>query len=262
MWTHKKQFGQHFLTDTHAVIRMCEAAAIQEGDTVLEIGPGQGVLTSALLDRGATVYSIEKDNDLIPLLEEKFASEINNKKLIIVHKDIRDITTSDLPSCHYKLVANIPYYITGEIIRTSLTADAQPSSITLLVQDEVARRICSVESGNLLQLSVHAYGNPKYIKKVKAGSFNPPPKVDSAIIHIANISKDFFEHISENLFFEILHVAFNQKRKTILKTLGEKYGKDVVQKILDTHDISIRARPEELSLTQWSCVVKGIKKYF
>jgi len=258
MWKHKKQFGQHFLTDNHAIHTMCDASNIQEEDVVLEIGPGQGVLTSVLLERGATVYAIEKDNDLIPVLEEKFMVALASKKLIIVHKDIRDVVAEDLPQIRYKLVANIPYYITGEIIRTFLTAENHPTSITLLVQEEVARRICSTEDGNLLQLSVHAYGTPKYIKKVKAGSFFPPPKVDSAIIHISNISKDYFTGFSEESFFEVLHVAFNQKRKTLLKTLGGKYGKDIAEIALNKGEISTKARPETLKLEEWATLVQKI----
>ena len=259
MWKHKKQFGQHFLTDGHAILKMCEVSNIQEEDIVLEIGPGKGVLTASLLEYGATVYAIEKDNDLIPFLEEKFKDALASKKLIIVHKDIRDIESSDLPQKEYKLVANIPYYITGEIIRTFLTSLHQPTSITLLVQEEVARRICSETKTNLLQLSVRAYGEPKYVKKVKAGSFNPPPRVDSAIMHIANISRNSFKGIDEEKFFEVLHVAFNQKRKTILKTLGTAYGKERMESILeDEVSPSKKARPEEVALADWLYITQKI----
>lgn len=251
IFRHKKQFGQNFLTDIHAIQKMCDAAHVQEEDFVVEIGPGKGVLTSALLERGATVCVIEKDNDLIPILEERFFKEVENKKLKIIHKDVRDISVDDLPNNGYKLVANIPYYITGEIIRDFLTRENKPTSITLLVQDEVAKRICQENKGSLLRLSVLAYGEPKYIKRVKAGSFNPPPKVDSAIIHISNISRDKFENVNEEIFFEVLHVAFNQKRKTLLKSLSSKYSKDLVLQSLNSANIDPKTRPEELSLSDW-----------
>lgn len=251
MWYAKKHFGQHFLTDAHAIEKMCEAAHVQEENNTIEIGPGKGVLTLALLERGATVYAIEKDNDLIPLLEERFAEYIQKGRLVLIHKDIRDIDDSVLPQGDYKLIANIPYYITGEIIRLFLTRTHHPTSITILIQEEVARRICNDEKTNLLQLSVCAYGTPHYIKKVKAGSFNPPPKVDSAIIHISNISKDNFQHVSEKRFFDILHAAFNQKRKTVLKSLSVLEPKEKVLKALILSQIEPNARPEDISLEQW-----------
>lgn len=242
----KKQFGQNWLIDQTVVRDMVEASQVKPGEIVVEIGPGQGVLTEALLKAGATVIAIEKDRDLIPILEEKFGRPTS--KLVILERDVRDIDIADIVGNQpYKVVANIPYYITGLIIRQFLSSDHQPRSMTLLVQREVADRIVaptviSNHQGkhSVLSLSVAVFGNPHKVRNVKAGAFRPIPKVDSAILQINDISQNWFSdnQISKGQFFKVIKNGFNQKRKTLSASLGitDKYS---------------RSRPEDLNLENW-----------
>lgn len=234
----KKTLGQNFLKNPAVVRTMVQTADVQPGDTVLEIGPGKGALTEALLAAGAHVIAIEKDADLIPLLEEKFARQ----HITIIQGDVREY----IPEGEYKVAANIPYYITGEIIRQFLESDHQPTSMTLLVQKEVAQRIVANNGKeSILSISVKAYGTPKYIQKVPAHYFTPAPKVDSAILHISNISKAFFRDntITEQDFFAKVRQGFSQKRKKLGNNL------DLTETTINPH-----LRAEDLTLNDWKTI--------
>ncbi|MFM2357428.1 MAG: dimethyladenosine transferase, rRNA (adenine1518-N6/adenine1519-N6)-dimethyltransferase, partial [Candidatus Parcubacteria bacterium] len=180
----KKSLGQNFLRSKKALQAIVEAGHITEQDTVLEIGPGEGVLTEKLLEKAGQVVIIEKDHRLIPLLQEKFSKEITSGKLKLIPGDVLDITIEEyIPTATaYKLIANIPYYITGEILRTFLEKQKQPEKIVLLVQKEVADRIMARDKKeSILSLSVKIYGDPKREMVVNRESFKPVPNVDSAI---------------------------------------------------------------------------------
>ena len=265
----KKHLGQHFLTSQKALFDMVTAGNIHKEDLVLEIGPGKGVLTEKLLELAGKVIAIEKDTDLIPLLKEKFAKEIESGKLEILQRDILlfDPTILKEYKKPYKLIANIPYYITGAIIEQFLSTSYQPERMVLLIQKEVAERIIARDqkTGNLggkqsvLSIAVSAYGTPKIIAKVPAGAFFPPPKVDSAIISIENISLDFFKDVDEKLFFEILKHCFNQKRKQLLGSLKDFLGERTkAQQVLQQADIPETARPETLSKEDWKILTQSI----
>ncbi len=267
----KKHLGQHFLTSQKALFDMVTAGNVRAGDLVLEIGPGKGVLTKELLEKGAQVVAIEKDADLLPLLKEKFEKELEKGQLQILPKDILLFDPSILKEYKkpYKLIANIPYYITGAIIEQFLGATHQPSTMVLLIQKEVAERIIARDqlSGNLggkqsiLSIAVSVYGTPKIISKVPAGAFFPPPKVDSAIIAIENINRDFFNKVSEKRFFEILKFCFGKKRKQLLGTLTEYLGdRTKAISLLQKSEISEKARPETLSKEEWGRLVKYIEQ--
>ncbi len=268
----KKHLGQHFLTSQKALFDMVTAGNIHKDDLVLEIGPGKGVLTERILELACKVITIEKDTELIPLLKEKFAKELDSKKLEILPKDILLFDPSILKeySKPYKLIANIPYYITGAIIEQFLGATHQPERMVLLIQKEVAERIIARDqlSGNLggkqsiLSIAVSAYGTPKIIAKVPAGAFFPPPKVDSAIISIENISRDFFINTDEKLFFEILKSCFGKKRKQLLGSLGDFLeNRDKAKSVLQIVNISEKARPETLSKEDWRNITKTLSSY-
>ena len=184
---------------------MCQTSSIKEGEVVLEIGPGKGSLTKKILSSGALVIAIEKDDELFAFLKEKFNQEIDEGKLKLINQDILDWQTDEVKT-DYKIVANIPYNITGLIIKKFLSDKKLPKSMTLLVQKEVAERIVARNNKeSILSLSVKAYGQVKYIKKVSKKLFNPSPKVDSAIINIFNISKDNFPQKElENKFFSLI----------------------------------------------------------
>lgn len=242
----KKFLGQHFLTSEAAVAAMVSAGEVTEKDTVVEIGPGKGVLTRALLDTGATVIAIEKDTDLIPELRKRFQKEIEAGKLVLQEQDVREFVP---PTGQYKLIANIPYYITGDIIRQFLGSENGPSIMVLLMQKEVARRIVANDKKeSVLSLSVKAYGIPEYVQTVKAGSFMPKPKVDSAILKVSNISKNFFDTLAEKSFFTVIKQGFSEKRKQVINNLGDKEN---ARAALANAHLSETIRAEDIPLEKW-----------
>ncbi|MEN9551818.1 MAG: dimethyladenosine transferase, rRNA (adenine1518-N6/adenine1519-N6)-dimethyltransferase [Candidatus Parcubacteria bacterium] len=251
----KKQFGQNFLTSIPARNAIIASGELSSNDTVLEIGPGKGFLTKGLLDSGAHVIALEKDRDLLPLLSETFPSEITSKKLILIGGDVLtfDPVSQKLMTNSYKLIANIPYYITGAIISRFLAYVDQPSLMVILIQKEVAERIVARDSKeSLLSLSVKAYGEPKIVYKVSAGSFFPAPKVDSAVLQIKNISrKNFINRYHEELFFKAIHAGFSQKRKIMLKQLQEAFKDKNIRELFLEISLDEKVRAEDVTLLQW-----------
>lgn len=250
----KKSLGQNFLKSKTALFKMIEAGEINENDIVLEVGPGKGALTEKLLEKAKKVIAIEKDDRLIPFLNEKFVTEIQNGKLEIVHGDILDLELPKLNlSNSYKLIANIPYYITGIFLRKFLETNTQPERIVVMVQKEIAQRIVANDrKESLLSISVKVYGIPKMIMKVDKENFSPAPKVDSAILAITGISKDLFQknNINEERFFEVLHAGFAHKRKILSSNL---------KNILPTEKIAtlkINIRAEDLKVEEWINIIK------
>ena len=248
----KKSLGQNFLKSQKAINTIVNISNIKAGDTILEIGPGMGVLTKALLEAGGNVIAVEKDDLLIPILSEKFKGEILSGKLQLIHDDILYFDISKIYSGVYKLVANIPYYITGQIIRMFLETKNQPESMTILVQKEVADRIVAKDKKeSLLSLSVKAYGEPKFVEKVPRGAFAPAPNVDSAVVYIGNISKKRFSNLKEKDFFTLIHEGFAHKRKQILPNLSALYGKEKVIKALGEVVVQQTARAEDINIDKW-----------
>jgi 16S rRNA (adenine1518-N6/adenine1519-N6)-dimethyltransferase len=258
----KKSLGQHFLTSQRAVTRIIESAKLTKKDTVLEIGPGTGVLTKALCLHAGKVVAIEKDGALVTQLNETFKKELESGVLTIIHGDILKIILSELAlvSLQFKVIANIPYYITGSILRHILSGNTQPNLCVLLVQKEVAERIARDTKESILSLSVKVYGTPKYIETVKAGSFSPPPKVDSAILAIEHISRDFFAGISEDLFFEILKNGFKSKRKFLINNLSAFGTKKTLEQAFESARVSFKSRAEDVLLEQWEALARTISK--
>ncbi len=213
----KKSLGQHFLHNPFYLNKVADAADIQKGEAVVEIGPGEGALTKVLLARGAKVVAVEKDMRLIPLLKEKFAGD----NFEVVEGDALEFEAPQ----KYKVVGNIPYYISGALFKKFLVARHQPSTLVFLVQKEVAQRIARDKKESILSLSVKAYGKPKYIATVPRGAFAPPPKVDSAILLVSNISRNNFKTLEqEKRFFELVRAGFGQKRKLLKNNLKELLG--------------------------------------
>lgn len=255
----KKSLGQNFLNSKTVARDIIRASNLSPSDTVLEIGPGKGFLTSELLASGAQVIAVEKDDRMIPVLSEKFSEEIKKKQFTLVHGDIMEELekkTLKLPSS-YKLVANIPYYLTGQIIRTFLEAKEKPKRLTLMVQKEVATRIVARDKKeSILSIAVKVYGTPKLIKKVPARYFTPAPKVDSAILSIENISgRNFTNKVSEKTFFEIVRMGFGHKRKILAGNLKELLGERTFD-ILEKAGVKKNARAEDLSLSQWLTIAE------
>ncbi len=222
---------------------MAKEAGVAAGDTVLEIGPGKGILTKELLFCGAHVIAVEKDDALVIKLRDKFAEEITNRQLELIHGDILDFDiATHFKNTPYKLIANIPYNITGLLMRHFLEHIHQPISITFLVQKEVANRICMRDSkSSILALSVAVFATAKYVEKVGRTLFRPAPNVDSAIIHITHIHNPFANTEAKESFFTTIKTAFNSKRKKVSTTLkGYVIPEDIRDK-----------RPEELGVADF-----------
>ncbi len=255
----KKSLGQNWLKSTSAIKEIIKAGELKSGELVLEIGPGRGALTTALLNQGVKVLAVEKDDYLIKDLQAKFGQEIRDGRLTLINQDITDFDINKelkkLKEKKYKLIANIPYYITGQIIRQFLSeVKIQPNLMVLMVQKEVAQRIIARDKKeSLLSIAVKIYGEPKYIKTVPAGAFEPKPKVDSAIIQIRNISKKKLVGIKEERFFEILKKGFSQKRKML------KGNPTLDDQLINSCQIESKARAEDLSLENWLCLTSKIK---
>ena len=259
----KKSLGQHFLTSKSYLRAIADAAQLSAGDTVVEIGPGKGSLTAELLSRGANVIALEKDRRLIPFLHERFSHQIMSGQLRIIETDALDFEPSSwsLKPGAWRLIGNIPYYITGALLSKYLTEQAQPSTIVFLVQKEVAERIARSKKESLLSLSVKAYGTPKYIKTVPAGAFAPPPKVDSAILQISNVSRNnFVSDLHEENFFKLIHAGFAHKRKQLGRNLEPLIGKDY-SNILQNVGISPSTRAEDVPLAGWLELAKKIPSF-
>lgn len=259
----KKSLGQNFLKSKEALRALIEAGNITPDDVILEVGPGKGVLTEELLKLARKVIAIEKDDRLIELLSEKFKTEIENDKLVLLNQDILEFDPTSLglrplpPKGEYKIIANIPYYITGIFLQKFLSTEAQPRCMVLMLQKEVAERIVAKDGKeSILSMSVKAYGTPKYIMTVKAKYFSPAPKVDSAIIAINTISKNFFTDFSEQTYFEIMKLGFSHKRKMLVGNVSEKYPREKVVEILRTVNISEKVRAEDIPLESWRQLIR------
>ena len=254
----KKSLGQNFLRSKKVLAEIIRAGKVSMSDTVLEIGPGEGALSEKLLESGAKVIAVEKDDRLIDFLNEKFSKEITSGQLLLIHGDILDLDLSSygLRTNSYKLIANIPYYITGQIFRKFLEGDIQPSKIVILVQKEIADRIVARDGKeSILSISVKAYGNAKKVIKVGRENFSPKPMVDSAVLMIDNISKDFFKNLDEKKFFEVLKTGFAHKRKVLIANLKNLAKKDIKTIFADLK-IPEKARAENLKPENWKELAK------
>lgn len=255
----KKSLGQNFLMHRQTAERIVKAAGLPENALVLEVGPGTGMLTKELLNLGYRVLAVEADFALIPELESTFAREIGEGRITIQAADIRSLDTETIQE-PYHVVANIPYYITGEIIRQFLTAPHQPSSMTLLVQKEVAERIARAKKESLLSLSVKAYGKPAYCFLVPRGAFVPAPNVDSAVLRIGDIARTAFsDREEEDRFFDMLHAGFAHKRKRLAKNLEDYASKESIAGAFAKAGLDQNARAEDLDLSTWLALLKDIE---
>ena len=228
---------------------------------VLEIGPGTGILTAELLKTGARVLAIEKDTRAVDLLRTKFLTECTSGKLNIVEGDVLDethLSQLGLPGKpedgRYALVANIPYYITGAILRKFLEGSPRPNRMVLLVQKEVAERIVARDGKeSILSVSVKSFGKPRIIATVPPGAFVPPPTVDSAILEIGEISAHTFDsrHIDIQKFFSIIHAGFAHKRKFAIRNLEAVIPREKLLEIWRKYSIPEKIRSEDMLLASW-----------
>ena len=290
----RKSLGQNFLVDDAALDRIVAAAEIEDGDWVLEIGPGLGTLTRRLAQAAEHVVAVEIDQNLIPPLRLALAGHSN---VDIVHGDILQLDPFELvarqasaigpsgphsrtvapaeastsaqlsdhrtnPLTHYKVVANLPYYITSAVIRHLLEVGVRPSVLILTMQLEVAQRILAAPGDlSLLAISVQFYGKPALVTRINAGSFYPAPKVDSAVVRIdvhpqPPVAVDDVGH-----FFAVVKAGFGQKRKQIHNALkaGLALRPETIAAALAQANVDPKRRAETLTLPEWARLAEGVK---
>lgn len=250
------RLGQNFLIDENILKKIIAAADIKKDDVVLEVGPGLGTLTQALATQAKKVLAVEKDKHLVEVLEETL-KEYPNVDVIQ-----SDILKYSLPSSAYKVVANIPYYLTSHLIRELLESKVPPSLIVLMIQKEVAERMMAKPPNmNLLAVSVQYYAEPKIISAVSQNCFYPKPKIDSAIVTLTAKPK---KEESPDLFFKVVRAGFSQKRKQLANNLANqlKLEKKMVETILLQHNISPQQRAETLTIEDWQKIAGTINSAF
>lgn len=240
----KKSLGQNFLTDPKILKKIVDAAEVNSTDTLIEVGPGTGNMTEILAARCGRVIAVEKDRRLIESLRLNF----NGVNVEVIEDDVLNFNPRSVLRGGYKIVANIPYYITSHFLRVVLEQWPRPEIMVLVVQKEVAQRIMAKPPHmNLLALSVQYYSKPKIIDTIKRGSFRPIPKVDSSILRLDIIQK------RPEIDFNLVRLGFRGKRKKLLSVLSKEMGieKDILIKIFEKAVIDINARAENLSIQDW-----------
>lgn len=247
----KKSLGQNFLNNLDTLQKIVEAGELNESDEIIEVGPGHGVLTEALSPKVKSVMAIELDQELIPKLKEKFKYRRN---ITLIHADA---LTHELPETPYKLIANIPYYITSPLLNHFLKdqpAHRRPTHIVLLVQKEVAEKILEpVGKRSVLALQVQLFGKPSILATVPASHFTPKPKVDSAILRIDMYPEALAKDDELKKVFQLIHIGFHQRRKKLMKNLKSLNGvnEEKLKNAFATLGLNPNARAQELSIEQW-----------
>ncbi|MCL5410643.1 MAG: 16S rRNA (adenine(1518)-N(6)/adenine(1519)-N(6))-dimethyltransferase RsmA [Patescibacteria group bacterium] len=263
LWA-KKGLGQNFLISKEALDKIIEAAELKQDDIVVEVGPGVGTLTSELVKRAGEVVAVEMDKKLSELLGQNSKIKDQNCNLKIINADILKFNLNEIVGGRkYKVVANIPYYITSKIIEQFLTAENKPESIVLLVQKEVAERICAKPGEmSVLSVSVQLYGKPEIVGIVPKESFFPSPKVDSAILKIVLSSQlPVLSSEEERPFFRLVHIGFASRRKTLANNLSAGYliTKKTASDIIRQIGFSENVRAQELSIENWKKLISILK---
>ena len=252
-----KRYGQNFLIDRLAIKKIIDAADLNSRDIVLEIGPGLGVLTIELAKSVKQVIALEKDYKMIEILKETLR-DFNNVE--IIQGDALK-TKKDFPSFPYKILGNLPFYLTAPIIRQFLEKENPPKEMTLIVQKEVGQRICAEPPQmSILAVSVQLYAEPKIISYISKKSFWPSPKVDSAIIKISNIGLN--KGTDRDLFFKIVKAGFSQPRKQLINNLskGLAMDREKTERWLLNNKIEPSQRAETLKIEDWLNLLRDFSK--
>lgn len=252
-----KSLGQHWLRDRDVLAHIADCAELETDDAVLEIGPGLGTLTSELLRRSKKVVAVEFDEELA----RKLPAQFPGKDLTVVQSDILAFDLSQLPA-GYKVVANVPYYITSKIVQLLMTADNKPDIAVLLVQKEVAERLAAQPGDmSILAVSAQLFAEVTLGDVVGAEMFTPPPKVDSQVVILKTRSTPFLTDISEKEFFRIVKAGFSAKRKMLRSSLsgGLNISKDQAETYLHAAGIKPNDRAESLSLDDWARLVRVLR---
>lgn len=249
-----KSKGQNFLFNDKILDKIIEAADLKLNDTILEIGPGFGVLTEALAQKVKRVVAVELDKKLASFLSKKFSQ---NKKIEIVQADILKIKNleANFKNCGYKLVANLPYNITGIVLRKFLSEKPKPSTAVLMIQKEVAQRVLAKNGKHsIISLMVAFYGQPEIVCYVSKNNFWPRPKVDSAVLRITQINEgkeNGLTRANEKKFFQLIKTGFASPRKQLIVNLKKIKNRQELEKIFKKIDLDLKVRAEDLSLAKW-----------
>jgi 16S rRNA (adenine1518-N6/adenine1519-N6)-dimethyltransferase len=267
----KRSLGQNFLVDKNALEKIIKAANLSSLDNVLEIGPGTGLLTNELVKNAKRVIMVEKDERLANLIASNFKFKILNSGLIsntkeyslkigqgVISGDFLDINLPKLIEDNnfqnYKVVANIPYYITGQILRLLLEVEYSPKLLVLMLQKEVAQRICAKPGKmSILSVSVQYYGFPEIISHIPRESFNPAPEVDSAIVRIVPKKNMTALRKKRRKFFRLVKMGFSSPRKTLSNNLsaGLKIDRKMLEEAFLKINLETKVRAQELSIEDW-----------
>jgi len=252
----KKSLGQNFLVDDSAIKKIIQAAAIKKGEHVLEIGPGKGVLTQALVDAGARVTAVEIDADLILLLKETFGDQIQ-----LIEGDILEMDATGLfGKKTYKVIANIPYYITSPILEKFLAHEPRPKCLVMMVQKEVADRITAKPPQmSLLSVVCQMYADVSKVSVVKAGAFRPIPKVDSAIVKL--VLKKKTDVLQAERVIALAKIGFAAKRKQLHNNLSSGLSKptELIKQAIVSAGLQPNVRAENLTVSDWERLEKCIR---
>lgn len=263
-----KNKGQNFLVNYDIIKTIADSANLSQKDTVLEVGPGFGILTEELVKRAGNVISVELDKKLFDFIKTKF---IDNKNFKVVNKDILFFENEEegLTELNYKIVANIPYNITSTLFKKFITKEPRPKEMVVLIQKEVAERICAKQGSlSLLAISIQLYGEPKIVEVVDRENFYPSPDVDSAILKIENFKSQkeidkLLQGISEDIFWRLLRISFASKRKQLHNNLssGLKISSEEAKKLLKKANFDPALRAQNLSIKDWILLAQVCKDY-
>lgn len=257
-----KQFGQNFITDQNLLRAIVDDAKITKDDVVVEIGPGAGTLTREIAKKAKEVYSFEIDNNLAPILNETLQDCPNST---VIFKDFQKVDDEQLNQIlnnrEYKVVANLPYYITTPIIMKFIESTYPPKSITVMVQKEVAERLKSnavTSEIGAISLSIALYGDVEMTRVVSRKMFMPEPNVDSAVIRIDMQNK--YENIDKKPVKKLIKAAFNMRRKTFLNNISNAFNisKDTIKEVLKELNIDENIRGEAVSIDNYIAIAKKL----
>lgn len=259
-----KGLGQNFLFDEHYLSKIVESGSVTKEDTVIEIGPGLGVLTTRLAEKAKKVIAIEIDQNIVPVLEN-LTRDAGNIEIICADVMKTDLKTLIAKEESVKIVANLPYYITTPIIMKLLEEKLGVECIVVMIQKEVAQRLVATSGTKdygAITLAVNYYAKPEIMFTVPPGAFVPAPKVDSAVVKMEIREKPLIETDDEKHLFSVIKSAFGQRRKTLVNALSSQMGitKENVIKTLNDCDLNEKIRGEVLTLQQFGEISKKLKK--
>jgi len=252
----KKSLGQHWLEDTDSLNAMLDSAEVSLDDTVLEIGPGPGTLTEELVHSARQITAVEFDQDLA----RELPLRVQAPNLTVVNQDILKFDLTSMPQ-GYKVVANIPYYLTSKLLQVLCESPVHFSRAAILIQKEVAERVCAKPGDmSLLSVSVQYYCEASLGQLVPAELFTPPPKVDSQILQLTFREKPLFDDVDTKQFFRVVKAGFAQRRKTLLNSLGSglHLTREETTALLEKAGILPTVRPQNLTLDDWYRLYKTL----